>query len=305
MVTSSHGKESSDRRLTEGFYRHFSPLLSVSQEYAALSGCRFRERSFDGYADIGGCSALSERRVCSVQRRRAKESAVPNVEDFAKRLARREQALVEEAERAFRVVMAESVRNAMIGMFQELDMFPPRNAPASIDDCDCMYEDVTAPLPVIAQRLYNDESRRVMDEERLMHRRATTSAFVVDFVEAAGIGLPPIPETYRSMLQEFIARVDEAARGGGTTGGASLIGDQETRARSAFLSSMGDGLVAEGLKAEVFRWWAENRRKVLFGALGAVAVAVGVAALSGLARGGSAALAPSARRSDDDEEDNI
>merc|ERR1712129_197171 len=76
-----------------------------------------------------------------------------------------------ELERAFSVVMEESVRNAMVSAFQRLDMWPPRPTPAGVCMEDCSYEDVSAPLAVVAQRAYNDELRRARDAAKAQQAR--------------------------------------------------------------------------------------------------------------------------------------
>mmetsp|Transcript_195 Transcript_195/g.742 ORF Transcript_195/g.742 Transcript_195/m.742 type:complete len:303 (+) Transcript_195:82-990(+) len=258
--------------LDEGLFRHFAPLLRVSQPYASQSGCRFRHASFDGLADIG-TSCTSEdvqrpRRVAS-PRLAAKLGAAPAVSAFAARLREGEEGLVEEVERAHRVVMAESVRNAMKGMFQSMEMFPPKTPPPEVYDTDCTFEDVYAPLLVVAQRLYNDEVRRLMDGSQRLYRRAVTAAFLVDFAECAGMALPPVPETYMSMLQEVSTRVaDELERSG-----ADRAAQQG--ARTAFLQGLGRGAASDALRQEVKKWWAGRWPSVL------LASAVGTAALLG------------------------
>merc|ERR1719469_1823240 len=99
----------------------------------------------------------------------------------------------------------------MAGMFQALEMFPPSPAPKDIDDEDCAHEDTSAPLPAIAQRLYNEKARRVSDPNGAgrLEKRARTAAFIV------GFALPPIPDTQRDMLQELSSRVAEETKASG------------------------------------------------------------------------------------------
>merc|ERR1711990_1328763 len=97
----------------------------------------------------------------------------------------------------------------MIATVKGLGLFPPSSTPEGISEEDCCYEDATAPLPVIAQRLYNDSLRRQRDEcssTRRLQRRSMTAAFLVDFAYHAGVTLPEIPETYQTLLQEFATR---------------------------------------------------------------------------------------------------
>eukprot|EP00927_Polykrikos_kofoidii_P051518 TRINITY_DN45313_c0_g1_i1.p1 TRINITY_DN45313_c0_g1~~TRINITY_DN45313_c0_g1_i1.p1 ORF type:complete len:376 (+),score=48.22 TRINITY_DN45313_c0_g1_i1:53-1180(+) len=296
------------RCLDEAAFRHFRPLLAASQTYASYSGCRFRPRSFDGISprgnrvmsarDVGSprsgtallASSASQRGnvhweapfsepTVSSQRARdsgprlaAKIYAAPTVREFAARVLAGEAGLVEEVDRAFRIVMVESVRNAMMGMFKALDMFPPRIPPTGIDDEDCAYEDVTAPLPIIAQRLYNDEARRLTDTTGgpgRLEKRASTAAFVVDFAEVIGVQLPPIPETQHCMLKEFSERASDFAR--------YRSQEAQSHARNAFLQSLGVSAAANALRSEVNTIWAQNRESMLLLAGAAFAGAAGLA----------------------------
>jgi hypothetical protein len=143
----------------------------------------------------------------------AKITAAPAVKSFGDRLAAGEVALVEELEKAYRIVVAESARNMMIATVKGLNLFPPTPKPQGISDDDCSYEDASAPLPVIAQRLYNNNVRRQRDEgmQGRQQRRAMTAAFLVDFSHHAGATLPQSPETYQTLLEEFHARHFEYA----------------------------------------------------------------------------------------------
>ena len=117
--------------------------------------------------------------------------------------------MLEEFDRAFRICMLESVRNDMIMTLKSLDMWhDDSNKPSEgIPDNDCSWEDVSAPLPVIAQRLYNDHVRRNSGASRMrcLKRRAETASFIVDFAHDTGIPLPEISETHKMMLDEFKA----------------------------------------------------------------------------------------------------
>eukprot|EP00443_Scrippsiella_acuminata_P044788 CAMPEP_0115248406 /NCGR_PEP_ID=MMETSP0270-20121206/42054_1 /TAXON_ID=71861 /ORGANISM="Scrippsiella trochoidea, Strain CCMP3099" /LENGTH=337 /DNA_ID=CAMNT_0002663707 /DNA_START=53 /DNA_END=1067 /DNA_ORIENTATION=+ len=278
LAAPSNGEES---RLDETAFRHFAPLLKASQAYASYSGCRFRSSSFDGLTvnASGAPMAVPQTRARDAgPRLAAKLQATPAVREFTSRLRAREAGLVEEVDRAFRIVMVESVRNAMQGMFQTLDMFPPMPPPPGIDDDDCAYEDVTAPLPVVAQRLYNDQARRVSDACSRLHRRAMTAAFIVDFAEGIGFPLPQIPETQSSMLRELSTRVAEETHRHGASP------EVQSRARDAFLGNLGVGAAGEHLRQEARKWWAENWRSVLWGAAGAAVVGAAAIAVSVLAK---------------------
>lgn len=201
-------------------FRNFAPLLEASQDYASRTGFRFRESSFDGLEDVsqtcakvaaaaGGVGHISATLDAENWHLAAKINAVPAMKCFSERLSKSEPELIEELEKAFRIVVAESARSMMIATVKGLGLFPPMPAPEGIDDDDCSYEDVSAALPVIAQRLFNDDVRRLRDESgsaELLQRRAMTAAFLVDFAYFAGVTLPEPAETYQSLLQEFSAR---------------------------------------------------------------------------------------------------
>jgi len=195
-------------------FRHFEPLLKASQDYARHTGCRFLGSHFRSVLDIAGSSAEAE--VWDAEPssfREAVLSATPAVREFAGFLRDGDPALLEEVQNAYRYVMVESVRNAMVATLQRLEMWPPPSSPV-VDEEDCSYEDVSAPLPEIAQRLYNDELRRQRDVVGvaglcLLRQRATTASFLIDFSQEVGLALPEVPETLTMMLREFMARVAE------------------------------------------------------------------------------------------------
>merc|ERR1712190_33847 len=92
--------------------------------------------------------------------------------------------------------------------------WPPTLSQVGVEDDDCSYEDVSSSLPVIAQRMFNDEIRRkntligVGGLSRL-RRRAMTASFIIDFAQEAGVEIPDMPETHVMMLQEFSCRIAE------------------------------------------------------------------------------------------------
>jgi len=100
----------------------------------------------------------------------------------------------------------------MISTFQVLDIFPPAQLATHVDDGDCNYEDVSAPLLVITQRLYNDQVRRVCDaigEHSRVERQSNTAAFLVDFASESDVKLPAMPQMQQDILTEFAQRIDE------------------------------------------------------------------------------------------------
>lgn len=176
MSPSAAAPEAAARPLDEESFRNFAPFLRASQAYSERSGFRFRIDSFQ--SDGNSCEARTGSE--------AKLRAAPAVHEFAERLRAQDVALMEELERSYRLIMTESVRNSMIGTCQQLDVFPPLLGSVDVDSEDCAYEDVSEPLLVIAQRLYNDQARRKTPVGARLERRATTAAYIVDF--AAEIG---------------------------------------------------------------------------------------------------------------------
>jgi len=92
-------------------------------------------------------------------------------------------------------------------------LWPPDPPPLGVPSSDCSYEDLSAPLNVIAQRAYNDEARRQRGEvsgatSSLAHR-ALTASYLVDFAHEVGATLPPVPETFSVMLEELELRAGE------------------------------------------------------------------------------------------------
>lgn len=207
-------------RLDQETFKNFWPLLDDSRDYARLSGCRFRSRSFDGIAgeelqqdvpNLWPKASTTRAHSDDTNLTEARARAAPAVYSFAERLRAGESALLEELDKAFRIVMAESVRSAMIATCQLLELWPPgvtQMLTAGVDPDDCAFEDVSAPLPAIAMRLYNDELRRrgltsQQGDTDPMRRRAMMASFIVEFATAAGTPLPELPETYDMMLKEF------------------------------------------------------------------------------------------------------
>lgn len=210
--------------LDQEVFKTFWPLLDESRDYARLSGCRFRSRSFDGVggdqpaADILETTAVAARRASSDDTddrwADAKARAAPTVYQFARRLRAGEAPLVEELDKAFRIMMAESVRSAMIATCRLLDLWPPPPAQAVVSDDDCAFEDISAPLLVIAQRLWNDDRRRLRltpceGDPDPMRRRAMMATYIVEFANAAGAAMPGTPGMYDRMLIEFRVKAAE------------------------------------------------------------------------------------------------
>jgi len=237
----------SDGVLDAAAFPHFASLLAACQRYAVHSGYRFQGASFCGVPRSDPSPAV----VNSNPRLAAKIEAGPAVDEFTARLDAGEPGLLREVEFAHNIVMTESVRNVMMTMCQALDIFPPTPRPANIDDNDCAYEDVTAPLLVIAQRLHNYQSQRKWDSTRSpgqLQRRAWTAAFIVDFASEAGMKMPPIPQTQQSMLKEFVERTGEYAQ-------ESPSADQPGNSLERLMDDLGFSSAGFLLKKEAQNWW--------------------------------------------------
>lgn len=188
--------------LDEEEFKLFAPFLAASQDYAGLSGCRFRSDSF---------SSLEQAKSLSDPRRwAAKRSLKAAVQEFAARLRAGEEVLLQETAHALNLVMAESVRNAMTATFRELDLWPPSSRPPGISDDDCAYDDLSAPIEMIAQRAWNDEMQRQRDASNgggggagRLFRRAVTASYIVDFVHAMGVHLQQEQSSQLAALERF------------------------------------------------------------------------------------------------------
>merc|ERR1711982_147868 len=149
--------------------------------------------------------------------------------------------------------MSESVRSGMKATLSQLLMWPP--APemlrgVAVDVNDCAYEDMSKPLPEIAQLFFNDEQRRLQGNHLSeLKRRVVTASFILDFAVSTGMELSALPETQEIMLEEFTRRVDEWTRGqeAATSG-----------ARAAFLNGLGFNPAADVARKQVTQWWEDN-----------------------------------------------
>lgn len=303
-------------------FHHFSPLLHACGPYAQRSGFRFLSRSFN---DLDGLRTRIAASPAQADDARAAEAATlaavvqaePAVRVFSERVLAQEPELVEELDRAFRVVMLESVRNAMISTCRALEVFaPPGPAPHSVEPTDCAFEDTSVSLEVIAQRLFNDEMRRragipggmdavapppaahggAAEEEggegavasmrlgsRLL-RRARTASFLVDFAREAGAPLPKMPEAYEAMLEEFASRAAEWAAPRGLSAQTHANDVVQTA-----LNKVGSEQGRRELWSEVQKFREEHRKAYFAAAAAAGVVATPVAVV---AAASAVALAP-------------
>lgn len=189
----------------------FDSLLQACREYAELTGYRFRARLFKVHSgeDVPAVGATDDKvEPCSAALRDAARQAAPVIAEYAQRLREGEELLLDSADRAHRLVMGEGVRNGMVATFREVGLWPPMPPPPGVEDDDCSYEDTSAPLPIVAQRAFNDEKRR----EKLVpfQQRLSSASFIVDFAtELGGVSAPDLAELHSNMMQGLMARVDE------------------------------------------------------------------------------------------------
>jgi hypothetical protein len=258
----------------------FAELLAASQAYASHSGCRFRNSDFMDVSDG------NEDTECSI--RAAKVRALPVVHEFSARLNAGEESLKEEMSRAFDVVMMESVRNAMVAAFREVDLWPPPVQISGIDEEDCDFEDLSAPIPAIAQRAYNDEVRRNRDAVSgggagfgQSFRKATTASYLVDFACEVKAPLPSSSSSSRhaAMLHEFGANLERWEREQGHCSSMSSSVSQQLQLGKLAMASNMDELSFEAA------WWLSDHWRALWTFTGTILFGVTASAsLSSLLR---------------------
>lgn len=262
-----------DVKLDVGAFPAFRELLVDCQDYAALSGCRFQGYAFESNGVTGKANA--EEWKAAVQK------AMPRVKEFRKRVQAQEAGLVASIDVAYRLISAEGVRSGIVATCQEMGLWPPSGV--SIDEDDCAFQDTTAPLPLIAQRAYNDEMRREREKSlQLLYRKATTASFLVDFASEAGLALPNLTESHREMLDEFMKRVEEwSSQGGSSRFDLCPI----ARAGKALTQGLAKGgLAAEVAKETVKQRWSQNWDTTTGTAVNLVATALAVAAAAAAVR---------------------
>ncbi|CAK0870763.1 unnamed protein product [Prorocentrum cordatum] len=144
-------------------FPRFAPLLASTQEYAQLTGCRFQSDSLCSLSSFLLSADLStgsgEPQSQRAELLAAKRRAAPTVLEFTERLKLGEEGLMEELEKASRMVMSESVRRGVVATAQNLCMWPPDPPPASVAEGDCSYEDTSAPMDAIAQRARSSQHK--------------------------------------------------------------------------------------------------------------------------------------------------
>lgn len=251
------------QRLDEDAFPAFSELLAVSQDYASFSGCRFHRDNFRGILEFSPTAlvaAAAEQNCASEPFSAAKFRAAPVMLRFAQRLEHGDVTLAEELEKAFQIVTAESLHNSMCATFKELQLWPPSPPPARISDDDCAYLDLSASIPVIAQRAYNEKVQRLYDVVGSIERKrrlAETASFLLDFSQEVSSVAP------KASLedQQLLARFTEAAN--------------EYRAQRDAVQPSAMEVISEGIERfhrEGKQWFDENRETVTWTMLTVMAV---------------------------------
>mmetsp|Transcript_139766 Transcript_139766/g.267942 ORF Transcript_139766/g.267942 Transcript_139766/m.267942 type:complete len:406 (-) Transcript_139766:95-1312(-) len=270
--------------LDEHAFPLFAPLLNASQAYAARSGFRFRNSDFEDAHDPDEPDAASNAAVMN--------QLLPVIHKFSERLKSGDAALIEEFGRAYEIVMMESVRNAMAAAFHELNLWPPHPAP-DVEQDDCAFQDLSAPMPVVAQRLYNEEILRQEDANSggghglgQRFRQAMTASFLVDFASEIGAvsQLCSKANEHVTMLKDFHRLVEdwEKEKTRGRLEAESVDSSSAIVASpisQPFFDSSKNFALRE-LKLEALRCWSEPVTETVW--MFTSAVFVGAAATAGI-----------------------
>eukprot|EP00929_Paragymnodinium_shiwhaense_P009593 TRINITY_DN113805_c0_g1_i1.p1 TRINITY_DN113805_c0_g1~~TRINITY_DN113805_c0_g1_i1.p1 ORF type:complete len:706 (-),score=201.11 TRINITY_DN113805_c0_g1_i1:229-2346(-) len=203
------------KQLDEESFPLFRELLVASQDYAELSGCRFRGDCFDLAQRDDACFAeeLARRVVAPDAEKAAIMKARPVVQKYMELLRADDEGLHAELERARQFVFRETLRVSIKVTCQRLELWPPRPAPESVDENDFSYEDLSEPLDIIAQRAFNYDDKMEKGDDGLcfIHRRTMTASYLVDFASEIGLGneSSKMGDTFKGMLADLNLRTLE------------------------------------------------------------------------------------------------
>ena len=249
-------------RLDGEAFPSFASLLEACDDYAGHSGCRFILQHFVGILDDMTEQDPGALRVAGSARSSdsgpllaAKLAAAPETRRVAGLLRDGDSSLVKEVNLANQVIAEESLHNAMSATFKALDLWPP-SPPSGVSRDDCAYRDFTAPLPVIAQRTYNEKARRLADmvgSKERAQRIGQTASFILDFAkETCDLAPTPLQEEQR-LLERFTDMVAAYQNPEAPVTDAEHVPKMDT---------LGAGR----------KWWEENRETVVWAAAGAAAL---------------------------------
>lgn len=253
-------------------FPHFNPLLEACTPFARQTGCRY---TIALAQDIrGDGSEHDESRL----------AAAPMISEFAARLKAPTKGIIEDFSRAEKIVMREAVFKSLCSTCQSVDLWPPTSTKILPDDR--AYEDTTAPLEDVAQRLYNFVQWRKSEGQQEVHqRRALAASFVLEFGLEHGLEKGEPDEDSERMLMQFLEQVRD-------------YGEREEMDE---LKPSFDDELPLSVREQAEQWWQANWRGV---AVGVGVVAAGAALLGfGMAMFGSPAgfslSRPPSEKSDD------
>jgi hypothetical protein len=248
----------------------FRPLLEACQEYAQITGSRFLKGTFNELQNN------ANNREATAKLREAADL----VNRFRVRLLERDPDLMPSLKFAYQLVMTESVRNGIVGTCKQLQLWPPKPRPAHVLDDDCAWQDMSAPLLEIAQRVFNDDSKRGQNQLlRPLQLQATTASFIVDFATDVGAAseLSSPTDMHKEQLAEFMLRVDEWVQYSATSADPMTLADL---ARKALLKSLGPGGVADNMRQQVQCTWTQNWETPVGTATNVAIIGFGMVALA-------------------------
>eukprot|EP00929_Paragymnodinium_shiwhaense_P086991 TRINITY_DN47331_c0_g2_i2.p1 TRINITY_DN47331_c0_g2~~TRINITY_DN47331_c0_g2_i2.p1 ORF type:complete len:171 (-),score=21.51 TRINITY_DN47331_c0_g2_i2:228-740(-) len=157
----------------------------------------------------------------------------------------------------------------MIANCRRLDLWPPpaKHLPNDLEIGSDFSLDVSSSLPVIAQRLYNNESKRSEElsgegNRLALTKEAATSTFILDFARECGVPTMKLPDSYRATLDAFNAKAGDWARThnidqvGGEVGEDSQVQKADEATKQGLVTA-----AIVGAAASVWAWPCWSRSK--------------------------------------------
>lgn len=234
-------------------FPRFTPLLEACTPFARLTGCRYTNALVQ---DIRGDGSAADE---------ARFAAMPAISDYASHCKHPVECdgLLREFRLAERIVLREAVFKSLCSTCNSLDLWPPHKTGVPPDDV--MYQDTSAPLEELAQRLYNfvQWRRAATGEEERNTRLSLAASFVLEFGLEHGLAKGDPDEAPQNMLMEFLARVKEYGE----------------RVHLHDLSPCFDDELPPSVRELAEQWWRRNWKGVAVG-VGVLAVGAAVVALA-------------------------
>jgi hypothetical protein len=167
----------------------FRPFLEVLEEYAKISGYRFKESDFNEEFEVIGPSINKV------------------VKEYTDRIRAGDTDLLHEIGTASRLSEQEGIKNVMIATCKELKLWPP-STPDRLESI--AYSDTSEPLDAIAWALFNHD-QGVRETNYESHKQLLrTASFLVDYAHAIGsINLTETSKGGSQLLLEFLERAKE------------------------------------------------------------------------------------------------